>query len=108
MDSRCCNIPRDAMPIIYKYIHRDNYIRCIDEYKRICVPHWNSSTMSYTRCEGSYNARMACPIINNNITRCCAAMWRILDDGVYDYTEIYKLFETLGPVKVEAELPPNY
>ena len=46
MDSHC-NIPRDVRSIIYKYIWRDNYSRCIDEYKRIYVPHYKGTMFGY-------------------------------------------------------------
>ena len=68
------NIPRDVATIITKYIHRYNYMRCIEEYNRIYIPHF-SNNYTFFLCDTLYSGDSECPIIKNK--RCCpVAMYR--------------------------------
>ena len=106
MDSHY-NIPRDVRSIIYKYIHRDNYIRCIDEYNRIYVPHWKWNSKNgykhFSYCDDNdYNYYERCPIINNDHA-CPMAMHRT----IHKYP-IYKIIMINDDCTSVAKLPPNY
>ena len=63
MDSVFKFIHRDVMHIVHKYVWRDNYNRCIEEYTRIYGPHWISDY--YSECYYDGDGDVQCPILNN-------------------------------------------
>ena len=100
-------IPHDVMSIVHKYIHRDNYQRCIDEFIRIYVPHFDQ----YSCC---YNSLKICP---RTWKSCPTTMYRNLYSMRRAYKTIYKIFGainydiysnvTIRSINV-APLPKNY
>lgn len=100
-------IPRDVMSIVHKYTHRYNYQRCIDEFKRIYVPHFDQSVCYYNSPSICLRTGKSCPTV----------MFRQLYSARSTYKSIYKIFGairyniynavTIRSINV-APLPKNY
>ena len=85
------NIPHDVVSIVYKYIWRYNYNRCIAQYTQLYIPLWDD------------NLRM----FLNNIRP--IAMWR--QPSIFGYTCIYSIlggYTCVNPDRVVSALPKNY
>ena len=106
-------VPRDVMQIVYKYVWRDNYKRCIEEYTRIYVPHWDIDYCYFGYC----NYRKPCPITNNGMhcaqptwspsrraVHCPYVMFRDFPIKDYDDIDICRINADL----IVGRLPKNY
>lgn len=92
-------VHRDILSIIHKYVWRFNYNRCIQEYNRIYVPHWNIKNY-FCGCKNYMNN--VCPLMPNN-TMCPTAMYRTQTL----VNSIYNISIRFGDGSV-GELPKNY
>ena len=55
------NFPNDVVLIVYKYLHRFNYNKCIEEYIHIYVPHWDDKQCIFKSCYLA-NSYDKCPL----------------------------------------------
>ena len=94
---------RDVSQIIYKYIHRYYYNRCVEEYNRIYGPHWKNDSNTFSYCTHDYEQ---CPILMNGC-RCVFVMYRSTSGNTYN-KHVFRIQAEVDNAHIVAKLPDNY